>query len=356
MAPRSRAARLGLAAVFCGALVISVLPALSNPAEAAPAATTGPGADASVEYVDVSVATVWTSPDKPRPVDHDALANPVDIPGWIKAMSPRQQEELTDDNMTQTQALYGQAVHVLARGEGWTKVAVTGQPTPKNALGYPGWIPDDQLTSNPAYGVAQARRPFALVDRGLSDWLYDDPALVRKQLRLSVNTRLPVLGRTRQALLVDTPDHGPRWLPTASATEYRSDADIPAPTGADLVRTARTFLGQPYLWGGRSSWGMDCSGLTGLAYQLHGITIPRDSGPQALDGGATRVSRDDLRPGDLIFYSSDGPGGDADSIYHVAMYAGHGDMIEAYDHKTPVRITPVRYNADYWGAVRYINS
>jgi len=236
-------------------------------------------------YVSVAVATVWTSPDKPRPVDRAALSSPVDIDGWITAMSFPQRLELTDADMTQTQVLLGRPVHVLDRRDGWARVAVPGQPTPRDPLGYPGWIPDAQLTAS---------------------------------------------------------------APTAAGNA----GGVPVPDAGDLVRTARGFLGLPYVWGGRSGFCVDCSGLTGLVHEVHGITIPRDAGPQALDGGATRVERGALRPGDLIFYASEPDDPSGGSIHHVTLYAGDGAMIEAFNHRTPVRVTPVR-DAEYWGAVRY---
>jgi len=319
----------------------------------APGASAAPSHDTAtpaVRYVDVSVATVWTDPSSPRPVDAKAVGNPVDMPGWIHDMTPDQQEGLTDDNLTQTQALYGAKVSVLAHRGSWTEVAVANQPTPKNDLGYPGWVPDIQLAKNPVFGALQAHRPFALVDKGIADWMYDNAALTKKDMQVSVNTRLPLIATTPQALLVATPDRGLKWIARSDATVYRSESAIPTPTGADLVRTAETFLGQPYVWAGRAAWGFDCSGFTSTIYELHGIVIPRDAGPQALDGGATRVAKADLRAGDLLFYADPG----TDDIYHVAMYVGDGRMIEAYDHLTPVRVTPVRFNSAYWGAVRYL--
>ncbi|MEK6441769.1 C40 family peptidase [Pseudonocardia sp. T1-2H] len=325
-----------------GLLVAVLLLATAGVAEAAPQPSSG--------YVGVSVATVWTSPTSPRPVDQKALTDPVDIPGWLADMTPHEQEGLTDDNLTQTQALYGQRVEILGTQGDWYEVAVPGQPNPKNPLGYPGWIPRSQVRTDPAFGALVASRPFALVDKAVTARLYADQALHRPALEISVNTRLPLLARTPGALLLGTPD-GPRWLSDDVAEVYASDAAIPAPTGADLVRFASLFVGTDYLWAGRSGFGVDCSGFTSTIYQVHGITIPRDSGPQSASPAAHKVDRADLQPGDLLFYARDNGTG---SIHHVAMYTGDGMMIEAYDHLTPVRITPARFDAEYWGAVRYL--
>ncbi len=303
-------------------------------------------------YVAVNVATVWTDPSKARPVDRPALTNPAHPLQWLRAMSPAQKGDLTTSNRTQTQALYGAPVLVLARKGAWSQVVVPRQPTPRDSRGYPGWIPTVQLTRSPAFAAAVSRRSFALVDRGIGTGLYAGPRLRQRVLTLSMNTRLPVVGRTDRALVVGTPDRGRLWLPKARATVHRTERAIPRPTGRDLVRTARTFLRQPYVWAGRSGFGFDCSGLTGTVYQVHGITIPRDSGPQAQDRRARRVAARNLRAGDLMFYSRSADAGD---IYHVSMYVGNGKMIEAFDHVTPVRITAARLGGNYWGAVRYLN-
>ncbi len=342
----SSARRLVCLATALATLLAATLLAAPGTSAAAPAA-----AATQRMFVAVNVATVWTDPGKARPVDRPALTNPAHPRRWLREMTPEQSGDLSESNRTQTQALYGAEVLVLDQQGGWSQVVVPRQPTPRNAQGYPGWIPTVQLTSSRRYAAASDHRPFALVDRGIGTGLFADRAMRHRVLTVSTNTRLPVLRRTPRALLVATPDDGRRWLPRSRASVHRGERAIARPTGRDLVRTAKAFLDQPYVWAGRSGFGFDCSGLTGTVYQVHGITIPRDSGPQAQDERARRVAADDLRPGDLMFWSRSA---DPKSIYHVAMYVGRGKMIEAYNHLTPVRVTPTRTGANYWGAVRYL--
>ena len=106
---------------------------------------------------------------------------------------------------------------------------------------------------------------------------------------------------------------------------------MPALAGGvdDVVRVARRFEGLPYLWGGVSGFGVDCSGLTWIDYRLHGVTIPRDASAQATAG--TPVSSSDLRPGDIVFFASKGV------VHHNGLYAGDQVMIHASHTGTPVR-------------------
>jgi cell wall-associated NlpC family hydrolase len=323
---------------------------------AGPSGKLGPGQTPPSAFVTVSVATVWTTPQSPRPVDHPALTNPVDIRGWLSDMTPAQQQALTSDNLTQTQALFGDRVFVVGQQGDWDEVLVPGQPTPKNALGYPGWIPKAQLTTDAHYDAVKDHTSFALADRGITTWLYRDSGLSDHDLEISTNTGLPVLNRTDTAVLVATPDRGPRWLDARTVAVYEKPTDIPHPTGADLVRYAAVFVNVPYLWGGRAAFGFDCSGFTSTIYQVHGITLPRDADAQAGDSQGRAIDKSALQPGDLLFYShgSKDPG-NPNAIYHVAMYSGNGEMIEAFDSTTPVRVTPVRLDADYWGARRYLD-
>jgi cell wall-associated NlpC family hydrolase len=321
-----------------------------------PGETMPPGQPPPSAFVAVSVATVWTTPHSPRPVDHHALANPVDIRSWLSDMTPADQEALTSDNVTQTQTLFGDRVFVVGQQGDWDEVVVPGQPTPKNALGYPGWIPKAQLAIDARYGALKDHASFALADRGVTTWLYRDSRLSDQDLEISTNTALPVLDRTDTAVRVATPDRGPRWLDTRTVTVYEKPTEITHPTGADLVRYAAAFVNVPYLWGGRAGFGFDCSGFTSTIYQVHGITLPRDADAQAADSHGRAIDTSALQPGDLLFYShgSKDPK-NPDAIYHVAMYSGNGEMIEAFDSTTPVRTTPVRLDDDYWGARRYLD-
>lgn len=94
-----------------------------------------------------------------------------------------------------------------------------------------------------------------------------------------------------------------------------------------VLRDAQQFIGAPYVWGGKTVEGIDCSGLTQTSFARSGILLPRDADQQANVGRlvATRYFREALLPGDLLFFVSPKRG----NVHHVAIYMGDGRYIEA---------------------------
>ncbi len=112
---------------------------------------------------------------------------------------------------------------------------------------------------------------------------------------------------------------------------------------AGAVQAAEREIGVPYVWGGSSPAGFDCSGLVMWAYAQVGIGLPRTSGAQF--AATTHISLADIQPGDLLFYGPDGSD-------HVAMYVGGGSMIEAPYTGASVWITGVRTDSGFAGVGR----
>ncbi|MCK9364821.1 MAG: NlpC/P60 family protein [Syntrophales bacterium] len=100
----------------------------------------------------------------------------------------------------------------------------------------------------------------------------------------------------------------------------------------ELARTARSFLGVRYLWGGESvETGFDCSGLTMTVYQLNGIVLPRNSRQQFAAGNSVEISS--LQKGDLIFFAGVGS-----KVSHVGIYIGNDQFIHAPGRGKKIRI------------------
>ncbi|WP_396265823.1 C40 family peptidase [Halobacillus shinanisalinarum] len=302
-------------------------------------------------YVDVSVATLWSGPDITRPIDGPSVGNPVDMWQWTESMSLDQKLWLVGN--LQTQALYGQKVTILEERGDWVKVAVHGQPTPKNELGYPAWMPKIQLADESNFAKLKENKSFAQVT-DTTAWLYDDKQQKVEFKELSFNTKLPVVAQAGDMTLVATPSDDMKWISSEAVTVYDSQQEIPAPTGQDLVETGKQFLGLPYLWAGVSGFGFDCSGFTHTIYKSNGITIPRDSSVQATHG--IPVAKEDLQKGDLLFFAyNEGEG----SVHHVGMYIGDGQMIHSPNTESTVEIIDVfesdYYSSEFSGARRYID-
>lgn len=119
---------------------------------------------------------------------------------------------------------------------------------------------------------------------------------------------------------------------------------------SDLVSIAKKYLGIPYVWGGSSPKGFDCSGFTQYCYKQIGINIPRTSSEQSKSGQS--VSRNNLHPGDLVFFSTNGTG----KVSHVGMYIGDGNMIHAPKPGDKVKIASINssyYTSKFVNARRY---
>jgi hypothetical protein len=117
-----------------------------------------------------------------------------------------------------------------------------------------------------------------------------------------------------------------------------------------IVKSARSYVGVPYAWGGNSRRGIDCSGLTQAVYNLNGLSIPRTSGEQYNQGGV--VSKENLRPGDLVFFATSGG-----RVSHVGVYAGNNSFVHAPSKGKTVTVTSLSdpyFSKVYVGARSYI--
>jgi len=116
----------------------------------------------------------------------------------------------------------------------------------------------------------------------------------------------------------------PAPTPKPSATSKPASASSVKPGGLaeKVINTAREYIGVPYVWGGTTPSGFDCSGFIHYVYAQNGVTLPRTSAEQY--GAGQSVAKADMKPGDLVFFETYKPGPS-----HVGIYLGDGQFIHA---------------------------
>ena len=209
------------------------------------------------------------------------------------SIAPLREEPKNTSEQT-SQLLYGEFFTVLKREKSWSRVHITSD-------GYEGWLNN---------------KHFQLIDQKTYDQLLKTQKSYASELVDFIWKNDDILFPTPIGSLVSSAKIlGHRF----EGKENQKDQEK-----SDLVRNALHYLNSPYLWGGKSPFGIDCSGLVQCVYQLHGVQLPRDAHQQATHG-QTLGFIDESDPGDLAFFD-DKEG----KIVHVGIIMPDYHIIHAF--------------------------
>jgi cell wall-associated NlpC family hydrolase len=138
---------------------------------------------------------------------------------------------------------------------------------------------------------------------------------------LVIGDVMAVTGQANGWLAVQLPDGRKGFVPRADAADYQAWKGSRAITPETIEKTARRFMGVPYLWGGTSAKGFDCSGFVKTVFRLNGYEPPRDADQQSNEGAPVATENDlaELRKGDVLFF---GPRPGITRITHTGIYLG----------------------------------
>lgn len=154
------------------------------------------------------------------------------------------------------------------------------------------------------------------------------------------------------------PDGRQAYIKKEEAEPFQTWVAERQPSGTNVLAAARRMMGAPYLWGGTSSKGVDCSGFTKTAFFMNGIILPRDASQQVLAGQAITISAGDsvdistaleqLRKGDLLFFTNDPARRNQPDarITHVGIYIENGEFIHSsgFVHRSSLLDTSAIYS------------
>ena len=224
-----------------------------------------------------------------------------------------------------TQALMNRPVVAGESVDGWKHVTLSD---------YEGWIHTSELEepigrafcrvgeycSTPLPLVAVVTATHASVFEAVQGEEVHDKSVPYGEVYLS--TALPLLNTSLpERVQVAVPGERTGWLSRSAMAIRQQDSVYPRTPISVITAYARAFLGVPYLWGGTSWKGIDCSGLVQLCYRMGGYTLPRD-GDQQHDMLEHTVERSEMQEGDLIFFGRT-------QITHVAMALNEHEYIHA---------------------------
>ncbi len=223
----------------------------------------------------------------------------------------------------ESQALLGMPAKVIEGGS-WVKIETPDE--------YPAWVLKSSLVLvNKAQMEAWNQAPQVVVT-SIYGFVYEKPSTSSQHVSdVVASNRLKLLGKTGAFYKVEYPDGRQGYIPVKDAqkvTDWRKGIKQDA---NNIIATGLKLNGVPYMWGGMSTKGVDCSGFIRTILYMHDIVIPRNASQQAKKGEHLEIAPDfsNLIPGDLVFFGRKATDDKPAHVSHVGMYIGNKKFIHS---------------------------
>lgn len=230
-------------------------------------------------------------------------------------------ETISHASEMKSQLLFGDIFEILDKYQNWLKIE-------NDFDGYQGWVDEKQVMflSEEEFAAHKADKS-QFFSKGFSSVVqrHSDHA----EFRLGIGCRLPFYQSGELKL------GGLSYSYLAEPVCVASDRETRC---REIIERAVSLINTPYLWGGKSSWGLDCSGLTQLLYRMAGVHLLRDASQQAMQGQLVNLLSE-AQAGDLLFFDNSN-----EQIVHVGIYNGNGLILHC---SGLVRIDPVDHEGIY---------
>lgn len=244
--------------------------------------------------------------------------------GVVKISVANLRDEPKHSAQLVTQATLGMPLKVYKKQGGWYYIQ-----TPDGYLGWVDYGGLANMTPDEFSKWKSAQKLIYLKPFGNSYEKPDDGS--QSVTDLVAGDIIELLSEENGFYKVKYPDGREAFIANAEASPYQDWLDSLEMEKEDLVDTSKKLMGLPYLWGGTSPKGVDCSGFTKTVYFLNGVVIPRDASQQVHTGKLVDTTRNfqNLIPGDLLFFGRPATDSSSERVVHVGMWIGDNKFIHS---------------------------
>ncbi|MCH7409242.1 C40 family peptidase [Belliella sp. DSM 111904] len=249
-----------------------------------------------------------------------------------------------------TQAVMGTPLKVLKKSGSWYLIQ-----TPE---GYISWVDAAGIALKSPDEIQSWSKAPKVIFTELIGYVYSDTAKEEFVSDLVAGNILEVIGENDKLWQIKLPDGRSGWIEKDQSEPIDQWLDSRNPSDDNLIKTAKSMMGVPYLWGGTSIKGVDCSGFTKTIYYLNGAIIPRDASQQIHEGEEVDTSAgwDHLKVGDLLFFGEKATEDTKERVIHVGMWIGNDSFIHARGRVRISSFDPASPDYDEYELNRYLRS